>query len=412
MSQEVKYIDIAKLVLWTENPRDPIYPEASDQDIVDLALSDKSSKWNLKKLAKEMGEYFDFSELPTVVFHKNKPIVYDGNRRIILGKIKHNCVQISPENKIQIPDFPIEIPCNVCTKDIALQNVLRKHGNSGSWSPLDRDLFLHKFLNQEKSNFLKLEENLGIISANPKMNQGFVKKEIFSSEKLSELGFGFEGDSFQSKHSQSDTLEILKDIVNQVENKKITTRKNRGQIISLLNKSNRDTIENNRNKKLVNTVAKLEDKTLPEPAKQRKTRRTKTKVPEIFGETLYLKPGDVSNLYRDIVDLYNFYLEKKDVLSNSFSSLVRMSLRLLCEAASKDTHQNDLGNYVKHFFPLGKKNLNSDVKTTLANKNVKEGTMLQLLHTGAHNYHAANDIETTLAMSLIIGEMLKISHGK
>jgi len=57
MEQEVKYINIKDLVLWTENPRDPINANASDQDIVDRALDDGLLKWTLPKLAKEMGDY-------------------------------------------------------------------------------------------------------------------------------------------------------------------------------------------------------------------------------------------------------------------------------------------------------------------------------------------------------------------
>lgn len=410
MSQEVIYIDVNKLVLWTENPRDPIDPKATDQEVVDNALDDKHSKWTLRKLAKEMGEYYDLSELPTVVYHGKKPVVYDGNRRIILGKIKHGCVNVEGGEKISIPDFPKEIPCNVCSEDIALQNVLRKHGSSGSWSPLDRDIFLFKFMKQEKSNFLKLEENTGIITANPKMNQGFVKKEIFSPEKLNEIGFGFESDELLSKHDNRDTRLILEDIASQVTLQNITTRKARGQIISLLDRSNRDKIENNRNKKFKEVTVNFQSKPLPK--KQRTTRRRKKQNPQLFGGPLYLEIGDVSDLYRDILDLYNFYLDKKTILSDSFPSLVRMSLRLLCETATKDSSKENLDKYVKYYFPLGKKRLDSDSKTTLSTQNVTLSNMLQLLHTGAHKYHAANNMEQTLAMSLIIGEILKLSHGK
>jgi len=117
-----------------------------------------------------MGDYYDFSELPTVVYHGKKPIVYDGNRRIVLGKIKHGYVTIPKGTVIQIPNFPENIPCNVCTKKIALNNVYRKHSDSGSWQPLERDIFLHKFMGEEKSPFLILEEDTAIISKNPHLN--------------------------------------------------------------------------------------------------------------------------------------------------------------------------------------------------------------------------------------------------
>lgn len=132
MSQEIKYIRIADLVLWTENPRDPIYADASDQDVVDRALANNDGTWDIRKLAKNMGKFYDFSELPTVVYENNKPIVYDGNRRIILGKISHGLVEVNTQIDV-LPEFPEEIPCNVCDQTTALQSILRKHGESGSW---------------------------------------------------------------------------------------------------------------------------------------------------------------------------------------------------------------------------------------------------------------------------------------
>lgn len=66
MEQEIKYINIKDLVLWTENPRDPIDKDASDQDIVNRAFKDSLKKWTLEKLIEEMGEHYDFSELPRV----------------------------------------------------------------------------------------------------------------------------------------------------------------------------------------------------------------------------------------------------------------------------------------------------------------------------------------------------------
>src|SRR5256885_1727682 len=113
MSQEIKLIAVKDLVLWAENPRDPIDPTKKDQDIVDRAFEDKLLKWTLAKLVKEMGPDYDFSELPTVVYQRSKPIVYDGNRRIILAKLKHGYVTVPDSEKLTLPDIPREIPCNV-----------------------------------------------------------------------------------------------------------------------------------------------------------------------------------------------------------------------------------------------------------------------------------------------------------
>lgn len=246
MSQQIEEIGIDKLVLWTENPRDPIDPNSSDQDIADKAWKDEHSKWNLMKLAKEMQDLYDFSELPTVVYHGNKPVVYDGNRRMILAKLKHELVELPDFDKTKLPHIPKIIPCNVCDKDIAIKNVFRKHGDSGSWSPLDRDIFINKYMDGPKSTFLKIDEATGIISNNPHLNQVFVKNEIFTNEKLKEMGFEFNQDNLESKHSKSEAKSILEDISNKVASKTITTRKSRGKIIDVLDKSSRSLIENNK----------------------------------------------------------------------------------------------------------------------------------------------------------------------
>jgi hypothetical protein len=43
---------------------------------------------------------------------------------------------------------------------------------------------------------------------------------------------------------------------------------------------------------------------------------------------------------------------------------------------------------------------------------VDENSIEKLLHIGAHNYQAARDLSKTLAISLIVGAMITISHGK
>ncbi len=411
MDQEVKYINIKDLVLWTENPRNPIDENATDQDIVDIALDDKFSKWTLAKLAKEMGDYYDFSELPTIVYHGEKPVVYDGNRRIILGKIKHRLVTAPNETKIQIPDFPAEIPCNVCAKKFALNNVYRKHIDTGSWQPLERDIFLHKFMGQGKSMFLILDEDTGIIKANPHLNQRFVKDEIFREDILNSMGFTIQKGRLNSVHSDQEAYSILSDISRKIEKKEITTRKNRGKVIEVLEPSSQQLIDLNKNKKS-HIFKKSFSRSKAENQKQRQSKRTPKKETELFGGNLYLRIGEVSNLYRDIVDLYQFYIAKKDELSQTFPALIRMSLRLLCETAAKEDSNKKLDNYLKGNFAAAKGTLDQDIKTTLSVQNVHEDTIVQLLHTGAHNYKSSNNVEQTIALSIIIGSILTITHGK
>ena len=409
MSQKIETIDIHDLVLWTENPRDPISKNAKDQDVVNAAWLDKNEKWNLKKLARDMQSHYDFSELPTVVYHGKKPIVYDGNRRMILAKIAHDCVSLADKDALTLPEIPAKIPCNVCSKEIAIQNVFRKHGDSGSWSPLDRDLFINKFKKEPKSTFLKLDEATGIISNNPHLNKVFVKEEVFSEDKLSELGFEFDDDELASKHSIKDSRAILKDISEKVALKTISTRNNRGKVVSVLEKANRDVIAANISKPA--KTLKLKITAGKNGIKQRQTRRTKQKNPEIFGGPLYLRKGSVSDLHRDICDLHKFYLEHKSTLSSTFPALIRMALRLLCETASGDLGIK-MDEWLIKNFKAAKKSLGKDAGTTIFSQNVKEGTIVPLLHVGAHNYEAAKNLDQTMAVSYVVGGILSITHGK
>ena len=415
MSQEVKTIRLKDLVLWTENPRDPINPEATDQDIVDKATNDHNDKWTLKKLAKEMGDYYDFSELPTVVYHGSKPVVYDGNRRIILGKIQHNYVNIPEDSDIQdLPIIPKEIPCNVCSQDIALKNVYRKHADSGSWSALERDMFVDKFMSQGKSTFLLFDENTGgMISNNSFLNQRFVKEEVLTEHILKDLGFEFKDGKLYSKYTPEQAKEILSDLAHKIEYKEITTRKNRGTVKKALEPTTINIIEDNaKNKFAPIELDEVPEKQVESEAKKRKTKRVNANKLTIFGGTLYLVAGEVSNLYRDILDLHSYYEANKKTLSQSFTCLIRMSLRLLCETAAQDKTGGTMDSYIKANFKKAKANLDADAKTYLSSHNVTESSLLQHLHIGAHNYTASKNYDQTIAISIILGAMLQITHGK
>lgn len=435
MNQKVKDINIRDLVLWTENPRDPIDKDATDQDIVDRALLDTSSKWSLAKLARKMGGYYDLSELPTVVYHGTVPVVYDGNRRIILGKIKHGLVKVPSNLKFEIPEIPITIPCNVCTEDIALKNVLRKHGDTGSWDPLERDIFLHKFMKEGKSPFLVLEEKTGIIGQNPHLNQRYVRDEVFKKENLRKLGFTIDGECLNSVHGNEESLQILDDISEKIKQKEITTRgPNRGKVVEVLKPSTQKLIDQNKDKnsqeldfqnkkvnnefqvgseesKLVSKDSQDQENT-SSPSKPRQSSRTTKKASELFGGKLYLQKSSASDLYRDIVDLYDFYINKRGKLSSSFPSLIRMSLRLLCETAAKEKNYKKFENYLTKNYAEAKMLLDQDAKTTISNQGIDDKKIVQLLHTGAHSYRSSSNIDQTVALSIIIGKILTITHGK
>lgn len=409
MNQEVRYIRIEDLVLWTENPRDPIDASSTDQDIINRVFFN-SPKWTIDKLSREMGEFYDFSELPTVVYHEAKPIVYDGNRRIALGKIKLGYVIPPQPVNFPIPIFPEEIPCNVCDKDTALKNIYRKHSDSGSWQPLERDIFLNKFMEQDKSPFLVLEEETKLISRNPHLNQRFVKEEVLKPEILEKMGFYVKDGSLLSVHSNEEASQIFNDISNKIQAKAISTRKNRGNVINALSPDIQKIIDQN-SKNILQKI-KLDDTNTTNQPPKRQSRRVVGKGIEFFGGKLYLKPSETSNLYRDIVDLHEFYSDNKLKLSDSFPGLIRMSLRLLCETAAKEDNHRKFDNYLQKYFDEAKSKLTQDIKTTLSGQNVTRESIVQLLNTGAHNYKSTNNLDQTIALSIIIGEILTLSHGK
>ncbi len=324
--------------------------------------------------------------------------------------MKHGFVVPPEATRIQIPSFPKEIPCNVCVKEIALRNIYRKHSGTGSWQPLERDIFLHKFMGEEKSTFLILEQDTGIISANPHPNQGFVRNEIFKEESLKTLGFTVQDRRLNSVHSDEEASSILTDISQEIKEKQITTRKNRGKVRDVLSPYSQRLIDKNKSNEshpYKTEFAKPED----ENRKQRQSKRTNKKENVLFGGRLYLRVGEVSNFYRDIVDLHQFYIDNKNTLSQSFPGLIRMSLRLLCETAAKE-QKKDFDRYLKENFDEAKGELSKDLKTTLSNQNVSRDSIVQLLHTGAHIYQSSTNMEQTVAISVIIGSILTITHGR
>jgi hypothetical protein len=408
MKQEIEKIDVSKLVLWTENPRDPISKTAKDQDIVDKAVEDRSSKWNLKKLAKSMGEFYDFSELPTVVYHGKVPVVYDGNRRVIIAKIIHGLVTTGTMKFDQLPQVPIEIPCNVCDKKTALANVLRKHGDSGSWKTLEREIFLHKFMGEQKSPFLVIAEDTGILEEYPKMNQRFVKEELFKDENLKSLGFDVKKGRLVSRHKKDEAELILGDVGRKVTDNVISTRNSRGKLLEVLEPATRRLIRTNESEAFKPSAVKFGK---PATTSVRLTKRKGKTDEEIFGGKLDLEKSDTNDLYRDISDFYAYYVRNKKHLSESFPSLIRMSLRLLAEAAASESNKS-MESYLKGHFDAAKKQLTKDQKTSLSNLNVKKDSLTQLLHTGAHSYKASSNLDQTMAVALILGKIIYRSHGK
>jgi hypothetical protein len=413
-TQDIKQIKVSALKLWSENPRDPIDPKSSDFDIIQRAVDQNPSVWNLDKMVKEMGNHYDFSEIPTVVYLEGAPVVFDGNRRVaVLKYLQDRTLYSSLTGKL----FPTnntpkelvelkEIPCNVCDKDTALTNIERKHVSNGSWGTLQREYFLHRHRGQPKSLFLILEEQTKLISSHPALNQGFVKDEVLTEKNLKEIGFGVRGDQLVSNYEDAGQKEVLEQASALVESKEITTRKNRGSLKQTLLQKYPDSkkiltaFDNTKKVKVVDHEF---------TATIRKTPRLNGQEPVLFSKNLSLKAGDTNNLYRDITDLYFYYRDNRTTLSKSFCALIRMSLRLIVESATT----KNIDDYVNRHFNRAKKSLTQDQKTTLSTQEVDTAAkLIKLLHVGAHKYISSANMEQTMAMSIIIGVMLEVSHAR
>lgn len=418
LKQEIVHIPVAELILWSENPRDAISVHTSNDEIISRALRDKDNKWNLRKLAREMGDYYDYSELPIVVKHGEKYVVYDGNRRVALAKMALGCYLGTEPHSFKTPKVDPEMPCCLADKETAIKSVFRKHADSGSWDYLSREVFLSKYMKKEKSVILHIDDLLrGRISGSKNLNRRFVGEEVITNARLKPLGIQVNNGKIVSRHTYDETVKIINNVLNLVESGDLSTRNNRAEpLLEVLPKECVDVIKaDGSNPQIEVSKPTPSTSSLPQYTSSsvvQQTRRVRAKGPEIFGKKLFLAPGVVSNLYRDIVDLYNFYMKNRERLSDGFAALVRMSLRLICEQAAEVGNSKDMASFVKPKFAAAKAKLSADEKTLLSSNNVTEESIVMLLHIGAHNYSASANIDQTIAMSIIIGEILQQWCGK
>lgn len=418
--QNVEWIPVKDLVLWTENPRDPISARGNNESIIRRALVDVDKKWQLKKLAKEMGARYDHSELPIVVYKNGKPIVYDGNRRVVLVMLKLGLYPDFKVAKFRMPQCPDPLPCCVATEDVAIDSIWRKHADTGSWDQISRDIFLHKFRKQEKSVLLQLDEILGgRIASARHLNQRFVRDEVLTNPRLKNIGITVERGKIVSRHNVGDTRKLLERVFTLIEEKRITTRVARKDPLRDLIEDDLKRIVDSDAHKAYNPVV-LEPDSFVTLAAQingdrdggRLPRRVASSQMSLFGGKLELDSGAPANLYRDILDLFAYYEKNQGKLSDRFPALIRMALRLECELVAKCASSDEMSAMVSKDFAKVKELLSQDQKTFLSQNAVTKDNIISLLHTGAHNYTGSYNLQQTIAMSLIVGGILKLHCGK
>jgi hypothetical protein len=439
--QKVKELSISRLVLWSENPRDPLPDRKIGREndrIIRRAIEDVDKSWKLLSLLKTMGEMYDSSDLPIVVMKDGHPIVYDGNRRVILAMIKHNekylkLLPSSARRKLEGFDVDKKLYCDVCTEATALKLIMRKHADSGSWKPIQQGLFRMKYM-EESPSILLLINSLtdGAIESSQMLNQRFVEEEVFTKSRLESLGISVEGDSIKSAYTKDELVGILRDIFKLIEEGNISTR-NRpalGKLPSSLSERSQALCSSKKDQPRVYTekYVPIEPAPIEEGAREEKTvpkkRTPRSKMYEtpLFGGPLTLKDSPVNNLYIEVEALDK--LITKNVgkgLTEDAYVVIRMALRLLCETAWKDLKKEGLEQYLKDYFKSAKAKLSKGEKT-LSSKNLSEEDpkslethkqLLSLLNDSAHTYdESTRNYKQTVAMSVMVGAILSCSHGK
>lgn len=427
IKQQIKSIRVKELCLWTENPRDPMDPKDTDYNIIKKAIADERSKWNLQKIVAEMGTHYDLSELPTVVKLDKKFIVFDGNRRIaVLKYLQDEELYGKLGGGLFFKEEPkelreqLEVPCNLCTKEVALTNIERKHVNNGSWGPLEREYFLHIHRGHKKSLFLKFEEQTGgAISNHPKMNQRVVKEELLTKKNLEEIGISFnEDEKLVSNISNSDTKKVIDNIISTVEDSKALTRgANRGKLKETIlqehpeMKDKLKPFDDTKNKHVIKINSNIDNVKPP-----RKTPKTNSKK-ILFERTLVLKSGDVNNLYGAILNVYNKHKDDKDVWP-----IIGMSLRLLLDVAARSHYEEipgatkqDKDAIYKDFLKKAKKqmtdkkNINylSLTNDWLSDKHSMDGMLAKYAHG-----NITTNLSDILSNSYIISDILEFYFKK
>jgi hypothetical protein len=419
--QTIKNIEIKDLRLWSENPRDPIDAARSDYDVIKHAIEDDPKKWNLDKLAKEMGDYYDFSEIPTVVYINEKPVVFDGNRRVaVLKYLQNRKLYASLTGRLFFGDGPEalrklrRIPCNVCDKETALTNIERKHSTNGSWGILQREYFLNRHREQKKSLFLEIEERTGIISKHPKMNQRFVKDEVLTEKNLNDIGFSYDDEKgITTNYSKDEIQGVLDKVVAVVNDNIITTRNARGRLKDAL-------IENDPSLRKELRQFDKNKKTSPVDlapdgykVSRRKTPITKQKD-VVFGRELSLETGPVNDLYRAIYSIYDKHRHDPAQI-DMIIPIVGMSLRLILDVAARKYYESvgdenaNIDQLYKKFLKLAKKGMKQKDKNFLSATRgwlSDKDSMEELLAKYAHGNIITQKADVLRASS-IVGDILE-----
>ena len=438
--QVIITIPLSKLRLWTENPRDPVDNSLSDSEIIQRAIANDSNNWNLDSLIYQMGKRYHFNEIPVVVENDDGTFtVYDGNRRVALLK----CIQdpyLCQEAFHRLGVFEVEpelqkltaMPCNVCTREIALEIVERIHRSSSKWGKLQYEQFLHNFRGQPKGPLMLLDEaSGGLVTNNRKLNEEYVENRLLTESNLNKIGFAVRDNELVTNHEPDVALKILNDIA-QVRIRDLSAaRKNPGKLKEALIELNPEKYANISPFDEKGPIVRLSGKDIRNQgeddsdtrgihdSKPKRKKPVNKKEHLLFGGTLRPKGNRTNELYRAIDDIYRRYLSSPEKRSH-YLPVVAFSLRLLLEICAQEFYEaNDPGKdykdgALKPFLRLAKKELEKAghrekvTELSLNSEWIKGDLIFEaILSKWAHGTLSA-DHDTVVRISVLAGDIIRL----
>jgi hypothetical protein len=415
MNYEEKSIKVSEINLDQENPRIP--PVTGQRQAIQSVLTDQGEK--IANLASDIYGYGLNPSSRLIVFKEESRYVDgDGNRRLTAIKILEtpSLADSFPRIKKRIDAIlkkegkvPTEVHCIIFeNREAARHWISINHGGEQegrgqiTWSAEQKDRFEHKHsIGLEALDLLKHKK---LITEDDRLNinKTTLDRLLNFKEVKSRLSISYNG-----KHFSFGDLENLNKTVLELRNKKVDEvyTASKGKIfLDKIFSSQAPNIGK------INDCASSKNTGGTDVSSIPRSRRIKQSELLAFGGALPLKLGHVNNLYRDIEYIYNYYLAHKADLSADFIVIFRMSIRFLAETASNDVNLS-LKDYLLNNFDLAKSKLNKNIKTLLSNQSVEKNKIVQLFQTGAHNYANSKNEEQAIAMSIILGAILKLTHG-
>lgn len=418
MSYEEKIIPVNEIKLDQDNPRFP--PVNSQREAIKVMIKDQGEK--IVNLALDIYQNGINPSSRPILFKEGKKIIDgDGNRRLVAIKILEtpSLADFIPKIRKKIDgilkmpgSFPTELNCVIFeNRESARHWISINHGGQqGGRGQINWDAEQATRFESKTSiamEALDLLSNQGLISEEDKeeLNKSTLDRFLSYKDTKSRLCISKNGN-----HYSFGDINNLKNAVLHLRGKavkKVYTADDGKEFLNAVMTSQEPETYENRQK----NTSDSSDNSNTYGNNGRRSRRTQKPGLLVFGGKLSLQRCQANNLYLDIEFLYKIYLKNKDALSADFVVLFRMSLRILAETAAKEV-KKDLDDYVNENFDQAKKTLNQDAKTSLSNQNVSKKNIVKLFHTGAHDYTNSRNEEQALAMSIILGAILRITHGK